>query len=81
MTISEKVPKFREKYFPFTEVAGKSRGGSSTANCYCLKRCVIFTLTSHHNQSDNGHNLETWHKMHIPQTGENLSFLGHCQIP
>ena len=39
----EKVPKFHENYFPFNEVAGKSRSGSRTANCYCLERCVIFT--------------------------------------
>ena len=32
----------------------------------------------HYNQSVNEHNLETWHKMHIPQTGANLSLLGHC---
>ena len=65
-------------YFPFNEVAGKSRSGSSIANCYCLERCVIFTLTSHHSQSDNEHNLDTWPKTHIPQSAENLSFLGHC---
>ena len=35
--------KFQENYFPFNEVARKSRSGSSTANCYCLERCVIFT--------------------------------------
>ena len=39
----EKVPKFHEKYFLFNVVAGKSRSGSSAANCYCLERCVIFT--------------------------------------
>ena len=33
---------------------------------------------SHYNQSVNEHNLDTWHKTHLPQTGENLSLLGHC---
>ena len=30
----------------FTEVVGKSRGGSSLINCYCLERCVIFTFNT-----------------------------------
>ena len=42
-----KVKQFHEKYFHFKEVAGKSRGGSNTSNCYCLERCVIFTLHKH----------------------------------
>ena len=62
--IPEKVSKFHEKYFPFNEVAGKSRSGSRTANCNIHK--------SHYNQSINEDNLDTWHKTHIPQTGENL---------
>ena len=33
---------------------------------------------SHYNQSVNECNLDTWHKTHIPQTGENLSLLGYC---
>ena len=41
------------KYFPFNEVAGKSRSGSSTANCYCLERCVIFTKATITSQSIN----------------------------
>ena len=71
------VLKLHEKYFPFIQRL-LGRGGSSTANCYCLERCVIFTLTSHHSQSDNGHVqlLDTWHKTHIHQTGENLSSCG-----
>ena len=39
---------------------------------------VCYIHKSHHNQSVNEHNLDTWHKTHIPQTGENLSLLGHC---
>ena len=49
----EKVPKFHEKYFPFNEVAGKSISGSSTANCYCLESCVIFTKATITSQSMN----------------------------
>ena len=49
----KKVPKFHEKYFPFNEVAGKSRSGSSPANCYCLERCVILTKATITSQSMN----------------------------
>ena len=37
----------------YNEVAGKSRSGSSTANCYCLERCVIFTKATITSQSMN----------------------------
>ena len=49
----ERVSKFHEKYFPFNAVAGKSRSGSSTAHCYCLERCVIFTKATITSQSMN----------------------------
>ena len=39
---------------------------------------VCYIHDSHYNQSVNEHNLDTWHKTHIHQTGENLSLLGHC---
>ena len=47
----ETVSKLHEKYFPFNEVAGKSRSSSSTANYYCVEKCVIFTNATVTSQS------------------------------
>ena len=38
------------------------------------------THQKHYSQSVNGHNLDTWYKIHISHISENLSLMGHCQI-
>ena len=71
----ENVRKFNEKYFPFNEVAGKLRSGSSSQLLLSGEVCNIHK--GHYNQSANEHNLDTWYKTHISQNGETLSLLGH----
>ena len=71
---------FHEKYFPFNEVAGKSRSGSNTLlhSQLLLSGEVCHIHKSHYNQSVNGHNLGRMAQdPQTNQTGENLSLLGH----
>ena len=70
-------PAFCEKEIPWVFPDISLRKFQDSMRNTFLARCVI--LKKHRfNQSVNEHNLDTWHKTHILQTGENLSFLGHC---
>ena len=64
--------------FPLMRLLGSQEVVLGQPTVVLLSGEVCNIHKSHYNQSVNEHNLDTWHKTYIPQTGENLSLLGHC---